>query len=122
MAHKKQKSLQAIEDYYYRKGLRADKLRQATLRDREYMKVLRQRWSKLTKKFHVHPVDRKRYVLSTDQDYEILGKIYRLEERKLSDKDRALVRLVRTQLEHHWRDSIRRFLDQLLNKYSHRRR
>ena len=64
---------------------------------------------------------RKRYVLSTDQDYEILGKVYRLEQVKLSDKDKALIRLIRTQLEHHWRTPILNFLDKLLNKYKIRK-
>lgn len=102
MKNRKTKSLQAIEDYYYRKGLRGDKLREATQEDREYVQILRQRWSKLSKKFDVRPIDRKRYVLSTDKDYEILDKIYQLERKKLSDKDKALVVTLRTQLEHHW--------------------
>src|SRR3989344_5076010 len=106
MADKKQRSLQVIEDYYYRKGLRGDALRKATQKDREYTRMLQERRTKLTKKFNVQSKDRKRYVLSTDQDYEILNKIYRLEQKRLSDKDRALVKLVRTQLEHHWRTPI----------------
>lgn len=110
-------SLQAIEDYYYRRGLRGSKLRKATENDREYMKILKKRWSKLTKDFPVKAQDRKRYVLSTDQDYQILGKIYELERKKLSDKDKALVKLIRTQLEHHWRTPIIRFLNRLLKKY-----
>src|SRR3989338_5628290 len=117
MTHKKQRSLQVIEDYYYRKGLRGQRLRKATQNDREYMQILKRRWSKLTKKFLVRPIDRKRYVLSTDQDYEILGKIYRLERRKLSDKDKTLLKLIRTQLEHHWRTPILRSLNKLLRKY-----
>lgn len=117
MAHKKQKSLQAIEDYYYRKGLRGDKLRKATQNDREYLKMLKKRWLKLTKEFPVKSQDRERYILSTDQDYEILGKIYKLERRKLSDKDKTLVKLVRTQLEHHWRTPILKFLNGLLKRY-----
>lgn len=110
-------SLQAIEDYYYRKGLRGSKLRRATEKDREYMRILKNRWSKLTKKFPVKTRDRKKYILSTDQDYEILSKIYELERNKLSDKDKALVRLIRTQLEHHWRTPIIAFLNQLVAKY-----
>jgi len=109
-------SLQTIEDYYYNKGLREDKLRRATQSDREYMKILRKRWSNLTKRFPIRLADRKRYVLSTDQDYEILGKIYQLEKMKLSDNDKALVKLVRTQLEHHWRAPILKFINQLLKK------
>ncbi len=111
-------SLQAIEDYYYRHGLRGSKLRKATENDREFMKILKERWSNLTQKFSVKPQDRKRYILSTDEDYLILGKIYELERKKLSDKDKALVKLVRTQLEHHWRTPIIRFLNRLLKKYS----
>ncbi len=117
MAYKKQKSLQAIEDFYYQKGLRGDKLRKATQNDREYMEILKKRWLKLTKNFPVKPQDRKRYILSTDRDYEILGKIYNLERKKLSGKDKILVKLVRTQLEHHWRTPILKFLNKLLKKY-----
>ncbi len=117
MGRKKAKSLQGIEDYYYRKGLRGDRLRKATQNDREYVRILKKRWSELTAKFPVKPRDRKRYVLSTDQDYEILEKIYKLERKKLSDKDKALVKLMRTQLEHHWRVPIIKFLNGLLKKH-----
>lgn len=110
-------SPQAIEDYYYRKGLRGSRLRKATENDKEYIKILRKRWLKLTKRFSIKPKDRKKYILSTDEDYEILGKIYELEQKKLSDKDRALVKLIRTQLEHHWRTPILKFLNSLLKKY-----
>lgn len=110
-------SLQSIEDYYYRHGLRGSKLRKATENDQKYMKILKKRWSNLTKKFPIKPRDRKRYILSTDQDYLILGKIYELERKKLSGKDKALVKLARTQLEHHWRTPIIRFLNRLLKKY-----
>lgn len=111
------KSLQAIEDYYYSKGLRGSALRKATQNDKEYIRFLRERWVKLTKKFEVTSRDRKRYVLSTDQDYEILGKIYDLEHQKLSKHDRELIWLIRTQLEHHWRTPIIGFLNKLANKY-----
>lgn len=111
-------SLQVIEDYYYRHGLRGSKLRKATENDQAYMKILKKRWLNLTKKFLIEPRDKKRYILSTDQDYLILSKICELEKKKLSNKDKALVKLVRTQLEHHWRTPIIRFLNRLLKKYS----
>ncbi len=114
---KTKKSLQAIEDYYYRKGLRGDRLRRATENDQEFMQILKERWSKLTKTFKVKSNDRKKYILSSDQDYEILGKVYKLESKKLSEKDRALVKLVRTQLEPHWRTPVLKFLEQLVKKY-----
>lgn len=111
------KSLQAIEDYYYRKGLRGDALRKATEQDSEYLTILKEKRSRLTKQFKVRPEDKRRYVLSTDTDYEIIGKIYELERRKLSTQDRELVKLIRTQLEHHWRTPILKFLNQLLRRY-----
>jgi len=111
-------SLQVIEDYYFRRGLRGDKLRKATANDEEYMRILKQRRSKLTNDFPVKARDRKKYVLSTDQDYEILGKIYQLEKKKLTAKDKELVKMIRTQLEHDWRRTIVKFLNQLLKKYN----
>ncbi|MBI2984695.1 MAG: hypothetical protein HYY50_03660 [Candidatus Kerfeldbacteria bacterium] len=110
-------SLQSIEDYYYRHGLRGAALRKATENDEKYVRILKKRRQTLTKQFPVQPRDRKRYVLSTDQDYLILGKIYELGRQKLSATDKALVKLIRTQLEHHWRTPIIRFLNQLLRKY-----
>lgn len=112
------KSLQKIEDYYYRRGLRGGALRKATEADKEYNEILKEKRSKLTVTFKIKPKDKKRYVMSTDQDYEILGKIYELERKKLFDKDKALVKLVRTQLEHHWRTPIIKFLNRMLKKYS----
>ena len=96
-------------------------MRKATENDEEFMQILRKRWLKLTKKFVVKPSDRKKYILSSDQDYEILGRIYELEKKKLSAKDKALINLVRTQLEHHWRTPIIKFLNRLLKKYSKRK-
>jgi len=112
------KSLQKIEDYYYRKGLRGSKLRQATENDSEYLKILKEKKNRLTKTLKIKASDRKKYIMSTDHDYEILGKIYKLEDKKLSKHDRELVKLIRTQLEHHWRSPINTFLDNLLNKYT----
>lgn len=100
---KNKKSLQAIEDYYYQKGLRGDRLRQATENDRQYVKFLKERHSKLMSKLKVKASDKKRYNLSTDLDYEILGKIYQLEKKNLSSKDKVIVKLIRTQLERNWR-------------------
>jgi len=117
MANKKQVSLQAIEDYYYQKGLRGDKLRKATENDKEFIQALKERRLKLTKALSIKSKDRKKYILSTDDDYEILGKIYKLEKKNLSKEDNELLKLARTQLEHDWRVTINEFLDKLLKKY-----
>lgn len=111
------KSLQAIEDYYYQKGLRGDKLRQATENDSQYIRFLKERHSKLTNKLKVKASDKKKYNLSTDIDYEILAKIYQLENKKLSSKDTETIKLIRTQLERDWRMQLIKFLNRLLKKY-----
>lgn len=71
----------------------------------------------LIQKFKITARDKKRYVLSTDEDWEILGKIYQLEKKKLSTEDKKFVTFLRTQLERDWRTPILRALDDLLSKY-----
>lgn len=109
--------LQKIEDYYYQQGLRGNKLRKAVSADKDYMESLNKRRSTLTKKFSIKLKDKKRYVLSTDDDYVILDMIYQLEQKNISKSDRASVKLIRTQLEHDWRIPIIRFLNRLIKKY-----
>lgn len=70
-----EESLQKIEDYYTRKGLKGSELRKALESDKMYQKILSKRERALTKKFNITPKDKERYVLSTDEDWEILGKI-----------------------------------------------
>ena len=111
-----EKSLQAIEDSYIRKELSGAKLRKALERDREYQVVLLGRKRRL-KKIKVSKKDQQRYVLSTDQDYKILGTIYQLEKKKLLPEDRRIVALIRTQLEHDWRRALLRVLKNLTEKY-----
>ena len=110
-------SLQELEDKYVRRVLRGRKLRAALNKDKQYMRALRKRKEKLQATLKVRKSDKKKYALSTDIDLEILGKIYKLEQKKLSVIDKNLVRLVRTQLEHDWRNSLIRELNRLLKKY-----
>lgn len=111
------KSLQKIEDYYICKGLSGSELRKALELDKKYQKILSERKRILTKKFAITTKDKKRYVLSTDQDYMILSKVYQLEQKRLSSADRKLMKFIRTQLELDWRSSIIKLLDELLKKY-----
>lgn len=62
--------------------------------------------------------EKKKYVLKTKQDYEILAKIKQLEKKKLSKPDRELVAFLRTQLEEDWRTPVILQLGELLKKYS----
>lgn len=71
-AEKNQSKLAPIEDFYVQKGLRGSKLRKALKRDSQYQRLLKARRKKIRKKFRIKPGDLQKYVLSTDQDYEIL--------------------------------------------------
>ena len=112
-----QKSLQTLIDHYTNLGLKGVQLLSALKSDKEYQARLKARMSKAAGAFKVKAADRKRYVLSTDEDFEILGKIYALEQRKLSKEDKTMIRFLRTQLEHDWRAPIIKVLDELLKKY-----
>jgi len=52
-----------------------------------------------------------------EKDYEILAKVYELEEKDSSEQDKELVKLIKTQLEKDWRTPLVDFLDSLLEKY-----
>jgi hypothetical protein len=110
-------NMQTIEDSYVQRGIREEKLRKALDNDVEYQKLLSERRVKLKKRFGVSKKEQRRYVLSTDQDYEILGKIHRLGRGRLSVEDRRIVSLIRTQLERDWRRPLMLALDILLRKY-----
>lgn len=110
-------SLQEIEDYYVDKGFKDEKLKKALENDKNYLVLLNKKKKQLKGNLRVKEKDKKEYVLSTNPDYEILEKIYRLEERKLSKRDKELARLIRTQLRHDWRSPLIKELNQLLKKY-----
>lgn len=74
------------------------------------MKKLR----RLTVKISLTKREKKKYVMSTDQDYEILSKIKQLEKCDLNKQEKFLVRLVRTQLERDWRKWLIKELDWIL--------
>lgn len=111
------KSLQQIEDYYVERGLKGDKLRNAIEEDGEYQQTIADRKNKLRESLDIPEEEADRYVLSTDDDYQILSKIHQLEQHNLSKEDKELVQFVRTQLELDWRPPIVAKLDELLSKY-----
>lgn len=108
------KSLQAISDYYSNKGLFGKKLQKALERDQEYQRILLTRRQKLKKRFALKKGEAEKYVLSTDEDYQILWLIHQLERKKLSPLERRLVEFARTQLEREWRKPLIKFLKDLL--------
>lgn len=61
--------------------------------------------------------EKKKYVLSTDADFEILAKCKILEKQKLAPEDKQFVKFLKTQLEADWRKPLLKTLDKLLEKY-----
>ena len=111
------RSLQQIQDSYENLGYKGDKLRRVLNKDEEYQKIIKERKQKLTRQFKITPTEKKKYVLSTDDDFEILARIKQLEKKKLSKEDEALVRFLRTQLEDDWRKPLLKVVNGLLKKY-----
>ena len=73
--------------------------------------------AKKAKKFKITKKEKRKYVLSTNQDYKILAKIHQLEKLPLSPDDKELINFIRTQLEDDWRTPISELLIKLLKKY-----
>ena len=97
------KSLQEIEDYYLRQGLRSKALRTALEIDVEYQHLLRERKSAIRDKHGVTKEEEKEYLLPNEEDYEILSIVKILEEKELSDCDREVISLIKGQLKDDWR-------------------
>jgi hypothetical protein len=113
----KKESLQQIEKFYIERGYAGERLRAALAKDKEYNKILAKRKQKLTTQLKVTAAEKRKYVLSIDEDFEILAKCKKLEKRKISGEDRQAVKFIKTQLEHDWRQSLSKALDKLLKKY-----
>lgn len=111
-------SLAAVEDYYSQKGLTGAELREAVEGDSEFKKLLAERQKLVRSKVRISPEEASKYVLSTDGDYEILGKIHELEKKELTEPDRELIKFMRSQLELNWRANVNSKLDRLIEKYS----
>jgi len=116
MREKDLSRLQKIEDYYKRL-YKGEKLRKTLTRDKEYQKLLKERKRKLTKKIKISPNEKKKYVLSTDFDFEILEKCKKLEKLKLNKNDKFLIKFIKTQLEDDWRTPLINQLNKLMQKY-----
>lgn len=112
------KSLQQIEDYYLSQGLDGEALRDALEKDEEYQQLLKERKAVIRNKYGITEEEEKGYVLPNEEDYEILSIVKSLENKSLSESDKEIVKLIRTQLEAEWRKPLLEKLKQLLKKYS----
>ncbi len=108
-----------VESFYENLGYRGEALRKVLMKDKEYQEMLRRKRMQLIKKFKISSNELKKYVLSTERDFEILQKCKMLEKLKLSKDDRKLVELIKSQLKFDWRKSLIRVLNRLLKKYGH---
>lgn len=63
-------------------------------------------------------IEKKKYVLSTDKDYEILFKIKQIEKMDLDKQEKLLIKLIKSQLEQNWRKSLMKELGKILRKYT----
>ena len=108
---------QSIEDFYLDLGYTGDDLRNALLKDREYQNLLKKRKAILGRRNKTSSSDKKKYVLSTSTDFEILAKCKRLENSPLNKEDMLLVKLIKSQLESEWRQPLLKLLNKFLQKY-----
>ena len=72
---------------------------------------------KPTKRFPLTKTEQRKYVMSTNEDYEILQKVKKLEKLKLTKEEKILVWLIKTQLEPKWRKYLLQTLNNLFKKY-----
>ena len=107
-----------IEDFYKHEGYSGEKLRKILERDKEWKKLIKKRKQKLEKKFALTKLESEKYVMSTDDDYEILSKIKKIEKMKLTNEKKLLVKLIKSQLEHDWRKNLIKTLNKILQKHS----
>ena len=113
-------SLQRITDSYIKKGYKGERLRWVLLKDKRYAQELKRRQRKLSNKIKITHHERKKYVLSTDEDFAILKLSKQLDMVKLTKADKALVKLIKTQLELDWRGPLIKELRRLLRRYSNK--
>ncbi len=112
------KSLQQIDDYYLSQGLTGEALRSALEEDGEYQKLLKERKALIRNKYGITEEEEKEYLLPNEDDYEILSIIKTLENENLSENDKNVVKLIKTQLREDWREPLIDRLKEILQKYS----
>ncbi len=111
------RSVQSIEDFYMNLGHKGEKLRKALESDKELKKILALKKATLSKTVKATKSEKKKYVLATDEDFDILKKCKRLQKKRLSPVDKTIVRLILTQLKPEWRKDLIKELDTLIRKY-----
>lgn len=110
--------LQQITDYYINQGLKGEDLRKTLENDTEHQNLLKERKSRIRNKYGITEEEEKEYLLPNEEDYEILSIVKTLGNKNLSEKDKEVVELIKTQLKDDWRGPLLDKLRQFLQKYS----
>ena len=113
----KKESMQGVEDFYINLGYRGSKLREVLKVDKKYQELLEDKKQQLSNEMKISSAEKKKYVLATDVDFEVLDTCKKLEKLKLSKEDKELVALIKTQLKEDWRKPLVKKLNQVYKKY-----
>ena len=87
------------------------------LKDKEYQKILKQKKQKISKQIPLTKVEKRNYVMSTHEDYEILSEVKKLEKLNLNKEEKFIVKFVRSQLELDWRKELVKELNKMLARH-----
>lgn len=115
------RSLQEIEDFYIQQGLQGESLWEALDKDEEFHELLKQKKQQIREKHNITSEEEQKYLLPTENDYEILAKIKALETYPLTKEDKTIVGLIKSQLQEEWRKPLLSELNNLIKTYSARR-
>lgn len=110
--------MQGIEDFYFNLGYRSKKFHSALKNDKEYQKLLKEKKQKVSRTLKINPAGKKKYVLATDIDLEILSQRNNLLKQSPSESDEELIELIKSQLLDDWRSPLLKKLKSLFKKYS----
>lgn len=111
------RSLQQIGDFYLSQGFKGEELRKALAEDFEFQQLLKEKKAEIRDKFGITKEEEKEFLLPNGEDYEVLSIVKNLESKDLSDNDREIVTLIKTQLRADWREPLLAKLKGLLQKY-----
>lgn len=67
----------------------------------------------IREEYDIKPEQEAGYVMGDERDYEILSKLKKLETKTLSEEDKRVVALIKTQLIDDWREPLIRTIDEL---------
>ncbi|MFA4819993.1 MAG: hypothetical protein WC613_03490 [Candidatus Aenigmatarchaeota archaeon] len=109
------KALDDLVGFYIKLGYTGSRLKKILEKDKNYQNLLKKRVKQISNA-GISKHELKKYVLLTDKDVEIL-KICNMLEKKASNEDKYIIRLIKTQLAEDWRTPILKELKKLQKKY-----